>query len=120
MEAASDIIDLNWFEKEIQLIKNAKWDGVAFCLKSKKFTPMLIEFFGGFDFNTTQKKENNDEGKLVKAIKDILKYTDALGAQKYPMPQYYVRFFGNYSTHYSQRQLFTKQKILNCRATNFL
>ncbi|KAG1054516.1 hypothetical protein G6F43_003482 [Rhizopus delemar] len=91
----NDIIDLNWFEKEIQLIKNAKWDGVAFCLKNKKFTPMLIEFSGGFDFNTTQKKENDDEGKLVKAIKDILKYTDALGTQKYPIPQYYVRFFEN-------------------------
>lgn len=90
----NDIFELNWFEKECQLVKNTKWDGVAFCLKDKKFTPILVEFSGGLNFNSTTKKENDDEKKMVKGIKDILKYTDALGIMDYPIMQHYVRFFG--------------------------
>lgn len=65
----NDVLDLNWFEKECKLVKSTKWDGVAFCVKNKKFT--LAEFSGGINFNSTTKKENDDEKKIVKGIKDI-------------------------------------------------
>lgn len=78
----NNILDLNWFEKECKLVKNTKWDGIAFCLQDKRFTPVLVEFSGGFDFNTTSKKENDDENKLVDGIKEILKYNDASGSKQ--------------------------------------
>lgn len=119
----NDILDLNWFEKECKLVKNTKWDGIAFCLQDKRFTPVLVEFSGGFDFNTTSKKENDDENKLVDGINEILKYNDALGTMDYPIPQFYVRFFGRQLTFESicllkngklvKRHYFT----INCPAT---
>ncbi|KAI7858664.1 hypothetical protein BDC45DRAFT_425541, partial [Circinella umbellata] len=42
----NDIIDLGWFEREIQTTSTTKWDGVAFAVKDKRITPVLVEFSG--------------------------------------------------------------------------
>ncbi|KAI9474245.1 MAG: hypothetical protein EXX96DRAFT_611048 [Benjaminiella poitrasii] len=49
------------FEREIQTTSTTKWDRVAFAIKDKKSTPVLVEFSGGVKFNTTDKKEQVDE-----------------------------------------------------------
>ncbi|KAG1142859.1 hypothetical protein G6F37_012565 [Rhizopus arrhizus] len=53
----NDIVNLGWFEREIQTTGATKWDGMAFAIKDKKITPVLVEFSGGVKFNTTDKKE---------------------------------------------------------------
>ncbi|ORX47988.1 hypothetical protein DM01DRAFT_1292399 [Hesseltinella vesiculosa] len=42
----NDVIDLSWFEKEVQTTGSTKWDGVVFAIKNKRVTPVLIEFSG--------------------------------------------------------------------------
>lgn len=77
-----------------------KYDGVAFTVKDNKITPVLVEFSGGVRFNSTDKKEQDDEKKMVGKILDILKYVEALKLTDYPIPQHYIRFFGRYFSVY--------------------
>ncbi|KAI8991423.1 hypothetical protein BDF20DRAFT_844593 [Mycotypha africana] len=68
--------------------------GVAFAIKDRKVTPVVIEFSEGFRFNTTNKKEQDDETKMVGNILNLLKSKEALQIANYPIPQHYIRFFG--------------------------
>lgn len=40
---------------------NTKWDGVLFKVENKTVTPVFVELSGGINFNTTDKKEIDDE-----------------------------------------------------------
>ncbi|KAG1470671.1 hypothetical protein G6F56_002547 [Rhizopus delemar] len=82
----NDIVDFGWFEREIQTTSTTKWDGVAFAIKDKKITPVLVEFSGGVKFSTTDKKEQDDETKMVGKVLNILKYIEALQMVNYSIP----------------------------------
>ncbi|KAG0164919.1 hypothetical protein DFQ28_009507 [Apophysomyces sp. BC1034] len=60
--SSNDVIDLTWFEKEIQVTGCTKWDGVAFVIKNQRVTPVLVEFSGGFNANSTPKKKTTKLG----------------------------------------------------------
>ncbi|KAI7888506.1 uncharacterized protein EV154DRAFT_468922 [Mucor mucedo] len=59
------ILDMQWVEKTASVTGNTKWDGVVFVIENKTVTPMFVELSGGTDFNSTDKKETNDEKKLI-------------------------------------------------------
>ncbi|KAG2225697.1 hypothetical protein INT45_012169 [Circinella minor] len=71
--------------KEIQTTNTTKWDGVAFATKDKRITSVLVEFSRGVKYNTTDKKEQGDETKMVGII-NILKFIEALQMVNYPVP----------------------------------
>ncbi|KAG1537800.1 hypothetical protein G6F51_010155 [Rhizopus arrhizus] len=105
MRLADTCAELSQKSKQFDLIHKSgycttKWDGVAFAIKDKKITPVLVEFSGGVKFNTTDKKEQDDETKIVGNILHILKYIEALQTVNYPIPQHYIRFFGKYFSVY--------------------
>lgn len=94
---------------------------MAFAIKDKKITPVLVEFSGGVKFNTTDKKEQDDETKMVGNILNILKYIEALQMANYPIPQHYIRFFGWYFSVYYITSVLTKIHFqLYCRRKNHL
>ena len=80
----------------MQTTSTTKWDGVAFAIKDKRITPVLVELSGSVKLNTTDMKEQDDETKMVFKIINILKYIEALQLINYPIPQHYIRFFGWY------------------------
>ncbi|EIE85871.1 hypothetical protein RO3G_10581 [Rhizopus delemar RA 99-880] len=118
MRLADTCAELSQKSKQFDLIHKSgycttKWDGVAFAIKDKKITPVLVEFSGGVKFNTTDKKEQDDETKIVGNILHILKYIEALQTVNYPIPQHYIRFFGNnFLNEYSSMHRHTKFPFL--------
>src|SRR6478735_336214 len=79
-------------EKNASATGNIKWDGIVFVVGNKTVTPMFVELSGGISFNSTDKKEIDDEKKLVEQFIKLLKIQKAEGVE---MPcQYYVRYFG--------------------------
>lgn len=81
-------------EKNASATGNIKWDGVVFVLGNKTVAPMFVELSGGINFNSTDKKETDDEKKLVEQFIKLLKIQKAEGVGT-PC-QYYVRYFGKY------------------------
>ncbi|KAG1169082.1 hypothetical protein G6F71_008669 [Rhizopus microsporus] len=106
-----EVVATHLFEREIQTTSTTKWDGVAFAIKDKKITPVLVEFSGGVKFNTTDKKEQDDETKMVGNILNILKYIEALQMANYPIPQHYIRFFGWRKNHLRVYLLVEKRRV---------
>ncbi|KAG1151298.1 hypothetical protein G6F37_001604 [Rhizopus arrhizus] len=87
----NDILDMQWVEKNASATGNIKWDGIVFVVGNKTVTPMFVELSGGISFNSTDKKEIDDEKKLVEQFIKLLKIQKAEGVE---MPcQYYVRYF---------------------------
>lgn len=76
------------------MTENQKWDGVGFCVRNKKLTPLLIEFAGGIKFNNSCTKENHDLDKLSSACKKSIDYITATTDLTVPVPEYVVRFYG--------------------------
>ncbi|CAO3693364.1 hypothetical protein CU097_002620 [Rhizopus azygosporus] len=87
----NDILDMQWVEKTASATGNTKWDGVVFVVENKTVTPMFVELSGGINFNSTDKKETDDEKKLVEQFIKLLKIQNAEGVET-PC-QYYVRYF---------------------------
>lgn len=81
-------------EKNASATGNIKWDGIVFVVGNKTVTPMFVELSGGINFNSTDKKETDDEKKLVEKFIKLLKIQKAEGVET-PC-QYYVRYFGKY------------------------
>ncbi|KAI9469008.1 MAG: hypothetical protein EXX96DRAFT_532777 [Benjaminiella poitrasii] len=61
----NDILDMQLIEKNASDTGNIKWDGVVFVVGNKTMTPMFVKLSGGINFNSTDKKETDDEKKLV-------------------------------------------------------
>lgn len=81
-------------EKTTGATGNTKRDGVLFVVQNKTITPMFVELSGGIDFNSTEKKETDDEEKLIEQFINLLKIQKAEGVET-PC-QYYVRYFSKY------------------------
>jgi hypothetical protein len=58
--------------------------------------PILIEMSGGIMANSTIRKEQSDEEKMVLNMIHSLKYLESLKLVPYPIPQFYLRFFSKY------------------------
>lgn len=94
---------------------------MAFAIKDKKITPVLVEFSGGVKFNTTDKKEQDDETKMAGKILSIMTNVEALQMIDYQIPQHYIRFFGRYFSVYNITSVLAKILfILYCRRRNYL
>ncbi|KAI7900444.1 uncharacterized protein BX663DRAFT_439459, partial [Cokeromyces recurvatus] len=61
----NDILDMQWVVKNASATGNIKRDGVVFVVGNKMVTPMFVELSGGINFNSTDKKEMDDEKKLL-------------------------------------------------------
>lgn len=73
---------------------NIKWDGAVLVVGKKTVTPMFEDLSGGISFNSTDKKETNDEKKLVELFVRLLRIQKAEGVET-PC-HHYVRYFGKY------------------------
>ncbi|KAI8066095.1 hypothetical protein BDF21DRAFT_427064 [Thamnidium elegans] len=92
--SCNDLVSFNWIERTTEITGAVKWDGICFSIKNRRFTPVLIEFSGGIDFNSTTAKEQGDEEKMIKSMIKMLEYEKYIRKSKSPVPQYYCRFFG--------------------------
>ncbi|RCH89314.1 hypothetical protein CU098_009211, partial [Rhizopus stolonifer] len=88
----SDIIDMQWVEKQAPSTGETKWDGIAFQVNKKSVTPLFVELSGGIDFNNGPGKAKSDEKKMLKQFIDLLKIRKAEGDES--PTQYYVRYHG--------------------------
>ncbi|KAI9366656.1 hypothetical protein BD770DRAFT_423468 [Pilaira anomala] len=82
----NDQIGFKWYEVHTSMTLNQKWDRVGFSMKDSKFTPILIEFSGGVEFNNTEIKEEHDFKKKI---------ISGYGTTKLnvPIPEFVVRFY---------------------------
>lgn len=71
-----------------------KWDGVAVCIKNGRIAPVLVEFLGGIQYNSTDNKGTEDKAKMMKSMMRMLRYSEQTLQLQPPIPQYFVRSFG--------------------------
>ncbi|KAL0144475.1 hypothetical protein V8B55DRAFT_1558335 [Mucor lusitanicus] len=73
------IIKLCWLEKLTDHTRSTKWGGIGFSVIKQH--------------NATIPDKIDDKNKLIKGMKSVLAFTEALG-NKVPIPIYYCRFYG--------------------------
>ncbi|KAG1459276.1 hypothetical protein G6F56_006198 [Rhizopus delemar] len=70
--ANNDIIELGWLEREFYSTDRAKFDGVLFKVGDKTVSPAFIEFSGGLNDKTSQRKNSNDIEKLYRNLIKVM------------------------------------------------
>lgn len=86
--ANNDIIELGWLEREFYSTDRAKFDGVLFKVGDKTISPALIEFSGGLNDKTSQRKNSNDIEKLYRNLIKVMNNNK-------PNHMFCIRCFGN-------------------------
>ncbi|CAO3617565.1 unnamed protein product [Mucor hiemalis] len=93
--SCNDPVLFYWIERTAEVTGAVKWDGICFSIKDRRFTPVLVEFSGGINFNSIQTKEEEDEEKMICSMIKMLDYQKYVAKCKSPIAQFYCRFFNN-------------------------
>jgi hypothetical protein len=86
----SDVIELDWLEREFHLTGEAKFDGILFKVGNKSISPVLIEFSGGINDKTSSSKNSRDIEKLYRNMIKVMEdgKTDQMMCMRWPNDVY--------------------------------